>query len=111
MFVKVTGSVFIKYNYCTSICNDIHQQSTLTYIQQAIPLPYSLIPHFEKLFGDDGCSISSNNIHKIITICTSPQVDDSSLGIFPTQECEKVDFSGRRVRAYIYLVLKVQVLD
>ena len=49
--------------------------------------------------------------YKIITICTSPQDDDYSLSMFPTHECKKVDFSGRQVRIYIYLVLKVQVLD
>ena len=110
-YIKVTGSVIIKYNYCEPIIHLIDKKAALTYSNQKIPSPY-LFPHFEKLIDTNSGQISSyNTFHLINDITRVRHRDNYYHNIYPTINNEIIDISGRRVQSYMTLLSSVQTLD
>ena len=108
-YVKVTGTVLIKYNHCLPECFDIIQKMKLTYTKQMVPSPF-LMPHFEQLY-DESEVMSARDIIQCILEITKVPKNLRKLSIYPSTEEENVDFSGKRVEAYVHIAKTVITID
>ena len=109
-YIKVTGSVIIKYKYCHDIINLIDGKVTLTYTDQNIPSPI-LMPHFEKLWNNTNGDIKSFDLLHVIRDITQVKDGNRYHDIYPTLHTDNVDFTGERVKTYFYIAKTVKVLE
>ena len=110
-FVKVTGSVIIQYNYCHPIIESVSSNVIITYVDQVFPSPY-MMPHFEKLTHcDTDISIETSQLYAVLCDMKQTTKNNRKLEIYPSLENEQVDFTGKRVCAYMSILEILQSLN
>lgn len=109
-YIKVTGSVIIKYKYCEEPVKAIEAFAAVTFVNQDIPSPY-LFPHFDKLNMSPDGTIIAMDLFKVITDLTQSKQKDRTCCIYPTVDNETVDVTGNRVRLYFDIIKIVQLMN
>ena len=110
-FVKVTGFI-VKEFICDDLLLDQRMKCDISYINQKIPSAF-LMPHYESLYENENIkSINEYNLlNAILDITTCSEHTRKMVNLYPNRYSDHIDYTGRRVSAYMIICNNVLILD